>query len=1484
MVMAVLFVLLGGLRLALRSDMLLDYLRSQVETRASEMINGELRIERMSGDLWSHLVVENIRVTADNPSVSSAPSPVISLDSLYISWSLPNLIFRRPLEVQKLHALGIGASLVQSEDGTWNVLDLLPPELLQSDEKQEEEPSGFRFVLSDVRVTAPEISIDARASLPGELLSIRDLEAKLRLGMDEPGFFADLQQLELSLHESRLDAPVTVQTGAAWDGRRITLDRLLIASAYSLFEATGSYNTVIYDARLDALLDPLSWREAAAYADAYPLQQDLDVELRISGSRQDLHTGLTLQAAGLDLLSIDTRWSFLTEPVLTELTVQSGPINAATLTGDETIQASVGGFSLSMEGAVPLMEWDRVNITGNFILEDARFDTYSVDAVQLGMAASTGTMQADLTVRKGSESIDLQVEAHRWWEEDLDWTISWQMRDLDPGYWSGMEELAGLLTMQGRGSGRGRTPATVETPWTAEANVERLRLAGYPDVSAEMIVELTGERLQLESPVHIDGSEMELSADVLWARQEPAFEAGIRFRQFDASMLPGLETLTTDINGSADISGDGFDPETMLLDATIRIADSHVNRQPIDELAMDLRLQEGIVYVDKGRLRSAPATANLTLRQSISDLYDSRNRMDFELELLDLKDFAGLAGAEILEVQGSFRGSLQADTRGQLVLQSDLDLHGLRYDTIRVEELTGSATANLGDKIGYQADLMVRGPSVGPYGIRDITFATNGDVADEVVDGEYVFEFNVESESSIRQEARYHVSRDTIQLHTHILRLTDPAGTYQLDRPFDVILAEGTVRVDTLRLVNTAGSGLTLYLDKAEGTPWTGYFDASGTDLGQLQHVFLDEPLFGAVLTGRIGFRVDEHEIKVDGQAALETIRWDAAELDSLHLVFDLVDGRLRTDAAVWHTGLELVRSELDLPFEPVDPGTLDEAFFERPVSGYFEVHPFDIGLFQEILNGFGLEKTGGEFSMATELSGTASAPELDGSLYLKEGTLSGVRLDSLIMSWDYDHTKSDLELASRIHSLGQKALDISGHVPLHLDIPALVFEGPDPDDAIAFSVNTSDFNLAAVNDFLNPALLRNLQGRLEAEIEVGGTMSAPDLDGRVVLSGGQVRLVQNNITLQRMQMNVEMTPGRIILEELSAQSAGSLSGRGEITLEGLMPDRLDLRFRATNFRAFNTDDMDVFAGMDISMTGTMDEPFLEGDILWERGTIFLDDFGDREVEEVVLYEEKAPEPEGPELFDRLALELKFSVDRNAFVRNRRDPEINLALRGEIDIVKEAFGEVQLFGDMGVTSGHVTTFNKRFQLDRGDVTFSGDPMDPMLDIRTRYEPRQQYEDIRIYYIIGGTLSDPEFEYESEPEMELQDIISYTLFGRPFHALAGWEQTMSGRSDGSMATNLAVDIMLDRIETLAADRLGIDVIEIENSRRGSGGTSIKAGKFVSDRLFIAFLQELGGTEDGRQVMVEYLLRRNLELIITAGDDYRSGVDIMWRYDY
>ncbi|MBP3192781.1 translocation/assembly module TamB domain-containing protein [Natronogracilivirga saccharolytica] len=1473
----VVLILLGGLRLALRSDLLLDYLRNEIEERASETLDAELRIGRLEGDLWSHLNI--LQVSLHEPGEGGPESGVAAIDSIHISWSLADVIFRRPLEVRKVHIHGVQADLRQDEYGNWNILALLP----EADEAAPDEPDddAFEFILSDVRLTASEIAIDARAVLPDEPVSIRDLQLVSSLGRDERGFFVDIGKLDLSLHESRMEEPVKLRSKASWDGRRITLDRLLVTSAYTLLETSGTYDTITSSVDLETLLDPLSWQEAESYFDAYPIRQDLDIRVRLGGSRQDLQAGITIHAPGLEDLQIDTRWSVLQEPVLTGVSMSSGRVDAATLTGDDTLDAAIGGMSLHLEGSVPVPEWDRVSVTGNLNVQDIAFDGHGLSGLEMGFNAGEGVLETDLALYKSGESFAANLQANRWWDEEISWKVSWRGEALDPAHWSGMDRLAGVISLEGWASGNGLQPG--EEPWMAGLTISQLELLDMPELTTEITAEVTADTLDVIALTKTAGAEIDLSANLLWQRDIPQYSAEAGFRNLDASAFPGLEMLPTHLNGVVSANGEGFDPETMVLNADVLLRESEINRQSIDSIKVDMLLENGIAYVNHAFLKSAPAVAELTMRQNLFNFRDVENRLDFDLELLDLRGFAGLAGVDSLQAMGNMSGNIQADTLGNLELSSKLDLHSLQYDTIRVERMEGDAKADIARETSYNADLVIRSPSIGDRSIRDISVVTEGNVGEQAVSGSYNFEFNVENESGFSKRADYLVA-DSVLIHTREMQFVDPAGIYRLQQPFNVVFADERVQVETISLVSDRESELSMALDKKPDEPWSGFFAADSVDLGQIQYVFLNDPLFEALFTGRIEFLFGEDQLEADAYADVTSFKRDHIELDSMRFALNIANQRLATDASVWHAGQNLMRSEFNLPFEPRDPDQLGDAFFEEEISGYLRVDPLDLMQFEEMLSGLGLDGMRGDFSLQTTLSGSAGSPEMYGELQLSEGALSGVAVDTLLLSWDYDHAHQNLELISRVHSLGQKAADISGRVPLHLDFRTLEFDGPKSDDPLDISIYTSEFNLAAFNDFLERDQLRNLEGRLDADIRIAGVFDAPEMDGSLNLSAGQIRVVPNEVTFRRIRLDALFEQGRINLERLAVQSSGSFNGRGHIDMDGLVPQDLDLRFNATNFRVFNTRDIEIFTGLDLRLDGSLQEPRLAGDVRWERGTLYLDDFGEREIEEVILDEEDRDIPEGPDFFERLAMEVNFSVDRNAFVRTRRDPELNLALRGEVDLVKAPFDEVQLFGDMGISSGHVTTFNKRFRLERGDVTFSGDPANPALDIRTLYQPRQQYEEINIYYVITGTLSDPEFEYESEPEMELQDIISYTLFGRPFHALAGWEQTVSGRSDGSLATNIAVDVLLDRIETLAADRLGIDVIEIENSRRGGGGTTIKAGKFISDRIFIAFLQELGGTDAGRQVLIEYLITRNLELVITAGDDYRSGVDMMWRYDY
>jgi len=94
----------------------------------------------------------------------------------------------------------------------------------------------------------------------------------------------------------------------------------------------------------------------------------------------------------------------------------------------------------------------------------------------------------------------------------------------------------------------------------------------------------------------------------------------------------------------------------------------------------------------------------------------------------------------------------------------------------------------------------------------------------------------------------------------------------------------------------------------------------------------------------------------------------------------------------------------------------------------------------------------------------------------------------------------------------------------------------------------------------------------------------------------------------------------------------------------------------------------------------------------------------------------------------------------------------------------------------------------------------------------------------------------------------------------------------------------MEVLLDRVEMLAAQQLGVDVVQIDNSRVGTNSnTSILTGWYLNRRTFFALINEISATPK-TMFLLEYMLTNNLELIIMQGDDSREGIDLRWKYDY
>ncbi|HBZ37365.1 MAG TPA: hypothetical protein DEO59_02435 [Balneola sp.] len=116
-------------------------------------------------------------------------------------------------------------------------------------------------------------------------------------------------------------------------------------------------------------------------------------------------------------------------------------------------------------------------------------------------------------------------------------------------------------------------------------------------------------------------------------------------------------------------------------------------------------------------------------------------------------------------------------------------------------------------------------------------------------------------------------------------------------------------------------------------------------------------------------------------------------------------------------------------------------------------------------------------------------------------------------------------------------------------------------------------------------------------------------------------------------------------------------------------------------------------------------------------------------------------------------------------------------------------------------------------------------------------------------------------------------------------MQSWQNALV-QGGGSSPTDLLAGVLLDEVEALATRELGIDVVQIDNTRVGNEtGTSIKTGWYLNERTFFAIVNEITSSDPKTLFILEYALSKTWDLIITEGEDSnRRGIDFRYQYDY
>lgn len=1456
-------------RMILKSDWLFNKLREVAVQQANQQLRGNLSIGSIQGDVLNGFTVRNVTIE------DTTSTEVVQIDSVNVGYDFFSVLFS-PHIIKSVEVYGTDLLLKQYTDSTWNILQLLPPA-----EQPAQQTEPLYWYVENLALASTQIEVHSEKYLPDDELLVNHLTASLSGGMLETGISATLRELQFAIRNSKLPEPVDVFLAGAAQQNQYTLDSIVISTGRSMLQGSAKYvEGGEFQQKLE--LSPLSWQDLSEYVANVPIEQNIQIELSADGTLDSLRLTLDATADGLKQLQIQGTTS-LTEPMtLKELSITAKELNAPLLTGLEN-SPIIQMLDLQGDGTILFSAPGESQWSGSLVVEDATYQPYLINRFNTSYTYRHGSLDMDGSISLQNEEITLSAKVDSLFGIQPEWNFHAESNQLNPGLWLQNNQYTGMLDLKIDAMGTGFNPDNFSSSADIIVSGDQFqgqsfsRLAFNGSINQNRIIGQLSGQLQ-KSQANVDFKLYK------W-KSIPEYDFAMELSRVNLAELQGLDDFPTYINGTIEGSGTSFNPKQMRMMATANFDSSIVNGEEIQELNTDLEIKNEFVIVDDGLLESPIADATFSLYHHLFDITNRANRLSFDASIKDPSPLAPLFGIERLQSEGSISGNLGRNAEEILEFNGYLDLKNVAVDTLfSAEIISGRLVSYITDQPEIDLNVELSEPTVYQKTVQDMQLYLYAQRLDSEITGNINLQIQNGNESSLRQSGEFTIDSTKSTLLTQTLEFETRLRELTLEKPFLTTYSGGTVHVDTLTISSDQGDAhLKLWAPRIDSLVQQAGLDAQNLNIGVLQQTILKESYFDGYLNGSAEVYNSPDSLDASAVGYLTELEYSNGQMDSLKINMDIRNEWLTASLESWNAGGRLAEGSFKVPFLPGNPLTFDDRFFEREVNGQFRLYASPLDYWLSFLPEDIREGTSGTVTSSFELGGIAGKPDLDGTFSITNGLFSGIRVDTAGVDITYLHEEERLDMNGSIIKDQQRILNFEVELPFLVNLRRAEIDMPSGEDEVFVDITTNNFDLAMLNNYVNRDRIRGISGRLQGNVTLSGVMENLQADGQMQLSRGSLRVVPAGITLKDISSKVLFRNEAIELQQFTAKSGpGRLRASGNMALQGLEPGKMNIQISANQFQLLNTSDYNAIVRLNATMSGTPSKPMLNGNLTFVNGFYYLQDFGESSVEEINLEDQNQQEASF-NFYESLGMEFTVAFDQDFYIRNQQYLDMEIEIGGEVDLVKDPSRDLQVFGTLEGVSGYIRPLGKEFQIDRALVSFYGPVRNPRLDVRASYTPPQT-GGVTIFYIIDGTLQEPEFRFDSQPPLELQDIISYTLFGRPFYELESWEQVVAGSSNNPSAADYALQVLLDRVEMLASRRLGIDVVRIDNSRTGSTNTVIKTGWYLNQSTFFAILTEIGGASPKTLFMLEIMLMENLELIITQGDDTRQGIDLQWKRDY
>lgn len=409
-----------------------------------------------------------------------------------------------------------------------------------------------------------------------------------------------------------------------------------------------------------------------------------------------------------------------------------------------------------------------------------------------------------------------------------------------------------------------------------------------------------------------------------------------------------------------------------------------------------------------------------------------------------------------------------------------------------------------------------------------------------------------------------------------------------------------------------------------------------------------------------------------------------------------------------------------------------------------------------------------------------------------------------------------------------------------------------------SFRLNGLDLSVA--RPFL--PMVEKINGRLNGSGTLSGGLTAPLVNGNLMLSDGEVSGPELPMELQDLKVQALIAGETVQLNggwKSGKNGQGSLNGNiawGQALVVDLALKGSQLPVTVEPYAK-----LEMAPDLKISMKG--DELAIAGKVQVPRGEITVRELPPSTVkvsDDTVIVGAQTEEGKPPVAM-KMDIDVVVGDDKLSFAGFG----LTANLQGHVHIGDN----MDTRGELWLNDGRYRAYGQRLTVRRARLLFAGPLDQPYLDI----EAIRQTDDVIAGIRLSGSAEQPTTQIFSEPAMSQEQALSYLVLGRPLS---------TNGEDNNMLAQAALGLGLmgsAGVTSGLAKDLGIQDFQLDT--QGSGdNTSVVASGNISEKLSLRY--GVGVFEPASTIALRYKLSKKVYVEVASG--VASSLDIFYKRDF